>query len=67
MEYVNLTKIINNIRKTETKRGEQKMILENMKDEIYKKKKKKSSSEIQTTEVTTKSTTSITARPHHTL
>ena len=24
MEYVNLTKIINNIRKTETKRGEQK-------------------------------------------
>ena len=38
MEYVNLTDIINNIRKTETKRGEQKMILENMKDEIYKKK-----------------------------
>ena len=64
MEYVNLTKIINNVTKTETKRGEQKMILESMKDEIY---KKNSSSEIQTTEVTTKSTTPITARPHHTL
>ena len=38
MEYVNLTKIINNIRKTETKRRT-KMILENM-DEIYQTKKK---------------------------
>ena len=35
MDYVNLTEIINNIRKTETKRGEQK---ENMEDRIYKKK-----------------------------
>ena len=37
MEYLNLTKMINNVSKTETKR-EQKMILESMKDEIYKKK-----------------------------
>ena len=36
MEYVNLTEIINNIRKTETKE-ENKKILENMKDEIKKK------------------------------
>ena len=46
------------------------MIPENMKDEIYKKKKKKkkkSNSEIRTTDVTTKNTTPITARPHHTL
>ena len=43
------------------------MILENMKDETYKKKKKKSNSEIRTTDVTTKNTTPITARPHHTL
>ena len=62
MEYVNLTEIINNIRKTETKRGEKK-ILENM-DEIY---KKKSNSEIRTTDVTTKNTMPITARLHHTL
>ena len=38
MEYVNLTKNINNIKKAETKREEQK-ILENMKDEIYKRRK----------------------------
>ena len=38
MEYVNITEIINNIRKIQTKRGKQK-ILENM-DEIYKIKKK---------------------------
>ena len=37
MEYVNLSEIISNVRKTETKIGEQK-ILENMKDKIYKKK-----------------------------
>ena len=41
------------------------MMLENMKDEI--KKKKKSNSEIRTTDVTTKNTMPITARPHHTL
>ena len=40
------------------------MILENMKNEIY--KKKKSNSEIRTTDVTTKNTMPITARPHHT-
>ena len=45
------------------------MIPENMKDEIYKKKKKKkkSNSEMRTTDVTTKNTTPITARPHRTL
>ena len=40
------------------------MILENMKEEIY---KKKSNSETRTTDVTSKNTTPITARPHHTL
>ena len=42
------------------------MIPENMKDEIYK-KKKKINSEMRTTDVTTKNTTPITARPHRTL
>ena len=36
-----------------------------MKDEIY--KKKKSNSDVRTTDVTTKNTMLITARPHYTL
>ena len=65
MEYVNLTKIINNIRKTETKRGEQKILLENMKEEIKKKKNPTARSEPLMSPL--KNTTPITARPHHTL
>ena len=64
MEYVNLTKIINNIRKTQNKRGEQKLYFKTWRTKFT---KKKISSEIRTTDVTTKTTTPITARPHHTL
>ena len=42
------------------------MIPENMKDEIYK-QKEKSNSEMRTTDVPTKNTTPITARPHRAL
>ena len=42
------------------------MILENTKDEIIKKKKKNINIAIQTTDVTAKSTASITTRPHRT-
>ena len=65
MEYVNLTKNINNIRKTETKRGEQKWHLKIRRTKST--NKKKSNSEIRTTDVTTKRTTHITARSHQTL
>ena len=64
MEYVNLTKNINNIKRQKLKE-ETKMKLKNTKDEIY--KLKKSNSKIRTPDVTTKSTTPITARPHQTL
>ena len=56
MEYVHLTKNINNIKKEETKREDKNETCKYEGRNLQKKKKKKSNSEIRTTDVTTKNT-----------